>query len=419
MHTDKKHNALFYGWWIVASGFMISFLTGGTVFFGFTAILEPLVKEFGWSYTQVSLAASLRGLEMGLLAPIVGLIVDRWGPRILIFGGAVSIGLGLLLLSHVNSLAMFYGSFILIAVGMSTLSGTVTLTAVANWFRKKAAIATGIVVSGTAVGGVLVPVVSLLIDKYEWRTAMIVLAICIVAIIIPLSLVFRHKPERYGYLPDGETTSSELADKNLIELPDANRDDRDNDTTNARVFWHMSLASFCHMVITSAVVTHIMPYLSSTGIARSAASLAAGVLPLASIGGRLGSGWFGDRFEKKKIAAVGFALVACGLLFFGFLSGGERLLLLPFIVLFSTGWGTSVTIRAALLREYYSRNRFGRMYGFLAGIAMLGTVAGAPLAGWVYDRWDTYQGIWFVFTAVAVLAVIIILTIPPVKRITE
>ena len=110
MRTSKGRQKLFYGWWIVVTGFIISLLTGGTVFFGFTAVFEPLANEFGWSYAQISLAASLRGLEMGLLAPIVGLVVDRWGPRRLIFGGTICVGLGLILLSRVNSLGMFYGA---------------------------------------------------------------------------------------------------------------------------------------------------------------------------------------------------------------------------------------------------------------------------------------------------------------------
>jgi MFS family permease len=414
MHLIKRLHTLFYGWWIVAGGFLISLIVGGTVFFGFTAILEPLVEEFGWSYTQISLAASLRGLEMGLLAPIVGLVVDRLGPRRLIIGGVFSISIGLLLLSWVNSLGMYYGSFILVAIGMSTLSGTVLLTAVANWFREKVALATGIVVSGTAVGGILVPVVSLLIDKYEWRMAMVILGVSVWVIALPLSLLFRHRPEQYGLSIDGKANDPVVRDETLISTPGIGEDTRAGAGT-PRVFWHMVLASFCHMLVISAVITHIMPYLTSIDITRSSASLAAGALPLASISGRLGSGWVGDRFDKRKISAVSFALISLGLLFFGALSTGCTWLFIPFVILFSAGWGSSVTMRSALLREYYSRSKFGRMYGFLAGLTMLGTVTGAPLAGWVFDKWGAYQGIWFVFAGLAAATIIIVLTIPDVQ----
>ena len=91
MHLKQKRPKVFYGWWIVSACFVISVLVSGIVNLGFTAIFEPLVKEFGWSYAQISLAASLRGLEGGILAPLVGFLADRWGPRRLVFGGSILI----------------------------------------------------------------------------------------------------------------------------------------------------------------------------------------------------------------------------------------------------------------------------------------------------------------------------------------
>ena len=110
---------VFYGWWIVAACFLISFLISGIVVFGFTAFFEPIAKEFSWSYAQISLAVSLRGIEMGILAPLVGLVVDRWGPRRLIIVGNILIGFGLIVLSSMNSLIMFYIAFALLAINKS------------------------------------------------------------------------------------------------------------------------------------------------------------------------------------------------------------------------------------------------------------------------------------------------------------
>ena len=129
---DKKQPKVFYGWWIVGAGFGIAFLESGVVFYGFTAVFEPLADEFGWSYAQISLAMSLRGLESSLLAPLVGILVDRWGTRRLLFGAVVLIGFGLILLSRTNSLFMFYLAFAIVALGVSGSSSTVTTTAVAT-----------------------------------------------------------------------------------------------------------------------------------------------------------------------------------------------------------------------------------------------------------------------------------------------
>ena len=415
MHMSKKRHTLFYGWWVVIASFLITVYTGGVVAFGFTAVFKPLADEFGWSYTQISIAASLRGFEVGLLSPLIGLVVDRWGSRRLVFGGAICVGLGLVLLSQASSLGMFYGFFVLIAIGMSALSFTVLLTAVGNWFREKVSMATGFVVSGYAVGGILVPVVTMLIDKYDWRTAMIILGLGTWVIALPLSLLIRHKPEQYGYLPDGDVSSSVAVDEGLASARSTEADSPTEEAGARRVFWCVAVSSLCHMLLTSAVVTHVMPYLTSIGIARSAASLTAGALPLASIGGRLGFGWLGDKFDKRGMAAVAFALMASGLLSFSYLISGWTWLLLPFLVLFSTGWGGSVTMRATLLREYFGRSRFGKFYGFVVGVSMVGSIAGAPLAGWVFDEWGTYQWIWLAFAGVAVVALAIVMAIPPVK----
>jgi MFS family permease len=415
MYTSEEKRRLFYGWWIVGAGFIISLFSGGVIFYGFTALFEPIASEFEWSYVQVSLAASLRGMEMGLLAPLVGMIIDRWGPRRLIIAGAVVMGSGLMLLGQVNSLATFYGAFAVIAIGISAMSGTVMLTSVVNWFRRKVALATGIMVSGLAIGGLLIPVVTVLIDESGWRMAMVILGLCTWVVVIPLALLFRHKPEQYGHLPDGELGSTVVVEENPVPPQDATAGVPAAVDTR-RAFWHIALATMLQMLIMSSVSTHIMPYLTSIDISRSAASLVAGVVPLASIGGRLGFGWLGDKINPKMVAALGCVLITLGMLCFGGLITGWMWLLLPFLVFFSTGWGGSVVVRVVLLREYYSRGQFGRTYGFLVGISTFGHVAGSPLAGWVFDEWGAYFGAWFAMAALAVISLVIFLTIPPSRR---
>jgi sugar phosphate permease len=207
MDFNKKHTKIFYGWYIVGACMLIMLYTSGIVHYGFTAVFEPIADEFGWSYAQISLAASLRGLEVALLAPVLGLLVDHWGPRRLVFGGSIVVCMGFLILSRVSSLAMFYGAFALLAIGMSALSQTVLMTAVANWFRRKAGIAIGIVASGFGLGGLMVPVLTMLIDVLQWRMAMVTAGLGMLVIVLPLSLIVRHKPEHYGYQPDGDVSS--------------------------------------------------------------------------------------------------------------------------------------------------------------------------------------------------------------------
>lgn len=407
---------IFYGWWIVIASFFISLYVGGAVFFGFTAIFEPIASEMGWSYTQVSLAASLRGLEAGLLAPLIGIIVDRWGPRRLIFGGALFAFSGLILLSQTMSLAMFYGAFALIAVGTSCLTLTVLMTAITNWFQRKVGVASGIAVSGFGFGGLLVPLIVKLVDIYDWRMTMVFFALGIIVIVLPLSILFRHKPEQYGYLPDGRAGDLLIYDDALGISPAIKVDIGLKRVLRSSTFWRLGLAYACHMMLVATVATHVMPYLSSIGIPRARSSLVATIIPLMSIGGRLGFGWFGDRYSRKRVAAAAFAMMALGLLCFEYTSMVSPWLLAPFLVFFGVGWGGSVTMRLVLVREYFGRANFGTFFGFVIGVAMLGNMAGPPITGWVYDNWGSYQGIWFVFAGLAAAVLALLLTISPVSN---
>ena len=256
---DKKHPKVFYGWWIVSACFLIALYTGGVIFYGFTAIFEPIANELGWSYTQISLAASLRGLEMSLLAPFIGILADRWGPKRLIFSGVVITTVGLILLSYAMSLAMFYGAFILIAIGIGGCSSTVLMIAVVNWFRRHVGIASGIVVSGFGFGGLLIPVIVTLIEMYGWRLTMTILALGMLVIVLPLSLLFRHKPEQYGCLPYGQVKGLVTFDNSLSPSQAVGVDVKVKQVLKSSTFWRIALAFTFQIMVSHAIITHVMP----------------------------------------------------------------------------------------------------------------------------------------------------------------
>lgn len=409
-----KNYKVFYGWWIVGAGFFIALYIGGFINLGFTAVFEPIASDFGWSYAQVSFAASLRGLEMSLLAPIVGLLMDRWGPRRLVFAGAVIIGLGLLLLSRINSLATFYGVFILIGMGKSTCLGVVPIATVNNWFQRKATLATGILVSGTAVGGLMVLLATRLIDIFEWRMAMAILGVGAWGILLPLALLFRHKPEQYGYLPDGDLRRKLPASEGQPSAQGDEPDIKVKQVLKSSAFWHITMGFMCHILVVNAVITHAMPYLSSIGLTRSLASLMASAIPLTSIAGRLSFGWLGDKFDKRRVTALGFVLTSLGLLSLGYVTTAGAWMLVPSIVLLGLGYGGPIPMMPALLREYFGRGRLATVLGLVMGVAALGGMVGPLLAGLAFDRFGSYQVAWFGFAGLVIAGMISLITTPSV-----
>ncbi len=390
-------------------------LIQGVVILGFTAFFEPIANDFNWSYTQVSLAASIVGMESGLLAPFVGLLVDRWGPRKLIICGVIITGLGFMLLSRITSLGMFYAVYALIATGISITGYAVTMPAVVNWFRKKVATAVGIMACGFPLGSLLVPVIVRLIDVYDWRNTMLILAVGMWVTGLPLSLVVRHKPEKYGYLPDGEQGEPPVPGEGLHTTRTPDADIGAKRALTSRAFWHIALAMTFQAIATNAVVVHVMPYLSSVAFTRSASSLVATVVPLVSVAGRLGSGWSGDRFSKKKVSSWCLAVGGVGLLFFDYASSERVWLLVPFAILFGIGWGGNITLRPALLSEYFGRAKFGTILGSMAGLVAIGTLVGPIFAGWVFDNRGSYHVAWLVLTFLIFAALLIMATTPKPK----
>jgi MFS family permease len=276
---------VFYGWWVVVACFLVALYVSSVVFFGFTAFIEPLVHEFGWTYTQVSFAASLRGLEMGIFGPLVGFLVDRFGSRRIMLFGIVTVGLGLILLSYTRSLVTFYTAFILLAFGAGGCTSVVTMTVVSAWFKRYVGRALGLMASGFGASGLFIPVIVWLIDSYGWRTAFIFLAIGIWVLGIPMSVVIRNRPEDYGYLPDGrgaDMTDGEQVEESVdleLSFREAIRD---------RTFMYLNVTEAIRLMVVGGVVVHVMPYLSSLGIARTTGALVAAGIPLCSILGRFG-----------------------------------------------------------------------------------------------------------------------------------
>ncbi|MFC2048337.1 MFS transporter, partial [Chloroflexota bacterium] len=220
-----------------------------------------------------------------------------------------------------------------------------------------------------------------------------------------------HKPEQYGYLPDGEVSAPVEAGEPLTSMESAEISIPAGQAIRNRAFWYIALAVMCFRFTVNAVITHVMPYLSSIGITRSVSSLVALSLPVTSVCGRLGSGWLGDRIGGRQVFVFGFVLITMGMLFFGY-AGGAVWLLVPFVITFSFGWGSIAITRMAILRQYFGRSSLGTILGLLSGATMVGSITGPPVAGWVFDTWGSYQGIWLGIAALTLMSLVLLLTMP-------
>jgi MFS family permease len=415
MSQPRGSPKVFYGWWIVASCFICATATG-VVGYGFTAFFDSFVQEFGWSYAAVSLGASLRGAETGLVSPVLGFLVERWGSKWILLAGSILTGLGLILLSRISSLAQFYGAWFVIALGVSACGPAVVNPAITHWFTRNLGKATGILAAGFAISGLLVPVIYKLIEQYGWREALVIMAIVSMAICIPLTFTVRHKPEPFGLFPDGVPPPS---DSKVVDINNSRLSVSQVETSvgigqalKSRTFWHLTMAFTFQSIVLIAVISHIMPYLKTVKIDGSTASFFAGAIPILSIAGRLGAGWISDRMGRKQVAVYSFILVLIGTLLFDYVRDTAMWALILAVTIFSLSYGSALTLRAVMAREYFGKSKFASIFGILMGVQSFGAMLGPFLAGWTFDIWGTYHYAWIILTAINLAAVVFLATTP-------
>jgi len=397
----------FYGWWVVFATSAILVITGATFFFGFTTLVNPLAAEFGWGRGIIGLAFSLRSELGGIVAPGVGLLVDRLGPRRIILAGVMVVGLGLLWFSRINSLATFYGATLVIALGMTACGPAVGAVAIARWFRRRRGRAMALMTAGVGVSGPLVLLLAWLIDLFGWRNAVTILASAALALGIPLALLVRDRPEELGLLVDGEAASAappSPAPAQGLTLREA---------LTGPTFWLLTSALALSYLGGHAVIVHQMPALIWAGIPKPLAALTVTLFVVTSVLGRLGFGWLADFLDKRRVIATALLFQALGILAFSQVR--EAWQIAPFLLLFSLGFGGLAPLRPAIIAEYFGLRSLGAILGISFTIVSLGMVAGPALAGWMFDLTQSYHLAFFTLSLAALTAVPLALSLPPAK----
>ncbi len=421
---------VFYGWWVVLACALIFLYGGGTFYYGFTAFFDPILEEFGWTRAETAAAFSLQSLEAGFLGPLIGLLIDRFGPRKVTFCGVAIAGLGFIWISHVNSLPSFYGAFLFTSVGSSAAFGSAAYAAVASWFMKKRARAMALLSTGFGASGIIAPGLVWLIAQHGWRASLTTVGLGLWAIGIPLSLVIRDRPEQHGHLPDGEDTGSGLAATGVDARVAGGGISARNDAVTqqesqtyvgftarealrTQAFWLLTLSSCLGGVSQSALGVHQIPHLTNVGIPVGIAGLAVTGMTVSSIIGRLGFGYLGDFFDKRHLIAAAAVLQAIGVLIFAHIASAWHIL--PFVLFYGPGYAGPIPVRPALLADYYGTKAFG-LIGGLMGIGW--TVAGmvGPLfAGWVCDVTGSYRWAFVIFALSTILSIPVVLAVRPPK----
>src|SRR5688572_12929342 len=248
--ADKK---IFYGWYMVGAAVGLQFLQAGLVTQAFGAYLAVLADEQGWSKTALSGAAALQQMEVALLGPVLGWLIDRFGPKVFVRAGIFVFGLGLCILSQVQTLPAFYGAFIVIALG-SSLCGFFPLNvALIHWFERKRARALSAMSFGLAFGGIMVPLVAASLTTFGWRSTAFASGIIAIVVGLPLALVIRNNPREIGEVVDGIPEEKTEGGQAGGQAGDGTRDFTAREALRTSAFWLISLGHGFALFVVHAV----------------------------------------------------------------------------------------------------------------------------------------------------------------------
>src|SRR5438270_1907188 len=205
--ATTPHPRIFYGWFVVAAAFAVTFVGFGSAY-TFSAFVESLQRDFGASRGSVSLVFSLAGFLYFGLGIVSGPLADRFGSRPLAVGGMVLTGLGLAAASVAHSLLQVYAAYGLgVGLGMGC-AYVPAIGAVQRWFVKRRGFASGLAVSGIGVGTlVMPPLATLFITTLGWRTAYLALGALALVIGVGMALLIENDPRDRGLSPDGESAA--------------------------------------------------------------------------------------------------------------------------------------------------------------------------------------------------------------------
>lgn len=390
----KRPPRIFPGWFVVAGAMVIHFSISVAFVYGFQAFFNPITRHFGWPQSVTAGAFALQRLEGGILSPFAGLLVDRFGTRKMAMGGVFVIGLGFLWLSQIQEAWHYYLGFLILSLGQSAQFATFPAATV-NWFRRLRGRALGIMSSGPIPSGLFVPLVVILVRQAGWRTALIVLGLAYWAVCLPAAALIRHRPEPYGYRPDGDPEPAGPSSAAASPGPAGEAAHGDGagmpvrKAVRNRAFWLLALILGLHQMGPGALFVVQVPYFQSIGFSAEAAAFTIGIFTVLSGIGRLGGGYLMDVADRRFVVVGLIAANVAGMLILVNIT--DYWMVFPFALLFGIAFGGMMPARSVLISDYFGIRNFASVAGLIQSVDVVFGIATPFLVGMSFDLTESYK----------------------------
>jgi MFS family permease len=409
----KKRRPIFYGWFLIPLCLANITVSNG-IANAFSVIFVSLLRQYGLARADLSGIYSLYILVLFCGGILVGPLLDRFGPRIIIPIGSVIIALGLWGCSRISSpyqLYFFYG--FITALGACCIAWLPNSLIITRWFVRRRGMAVGIVMCGAGVGTLIfIPLTQILIDWIGWRWAFLATGLLSVLTIGPLNAVFqRSRPEEMGLRPDGvdpEPVIQKTEIRSKVEGPG-----KVTDALKTCSFWMMGVALFFNPFVTFTLTLHQVALVVEQGFSPAAVASTLGFIGIFAMLGRTCAGALSDRVGREPAYTFFMTFTALGVLTLFFLSPRTPWMLVIYVILGGLGQGVGGAMFPAMLADLFPGPRLGKIIGILSIFAGFGSSFGSWFIGYLYDISGNYQrGLVLLFLAVWVAIVAVWIAAP-------
>jgi MFS family permease len=373
--------------WVVVGAVWVTLAIASGLYFSFPIFFVALLDEFGWSRGATAAAFSISSVMQGVLSPVIGMLVDRLGPRRIMLGGAVVLGVACVLASRIASLWSLYAvTGVLAAIGLCAVSWVPSGTLIARWFAERRGSVLGLAFSGMGAGVLAMgPLAQWLITAYGWRAAYAILGIATLAVLLPLIWFgIREAPA------SAAATAATARGGTDPPMPTARRDV--GDAVRTAAFWALFFAYLCTPLAVFSVVTHSVAFAVDHGFARLFVAGIFGLTGLLSVVGRILFGMAADRIGRAASATISYGCTALGTLCLLSLEiSPHAAALYAYALFFGLGFGARGPIITAMAAQIFPGRRFGVIYGILSVGNGIGGGVAPWFGGFVYDLTGSYR----------------------------
>ncbi len=395
--TLSEFDRGYYGWRVVLAsslGVMVGF--GSLFVYTFSVFMKPLGAEFGWGREAISSGFGFAAISMAFCSPILGQLLDRYGPRRVILPCSLIYGSAIASLALLRPhLWQFYAVCILIGVVGNGAAHLAFSRAISTWFHRRLGLALAMVMAGAGLGSMILPFVAqTIIGRQGWRAAYLTLGVLALLVGLPMTSRFIHERS-----PLHQDSSSPLQAGPTWQQG-----------ARSYAFWIIVAVLMVNSVAMNGTITHLVAMLTDRGISPAGAAISASVLGGASLLGRVVVGWILDRVFGARVAFTILLITAGGILLLAratTLAAG-----CVAAALIGIGAGGEADITPYLLTRYFGLRAFSTLYGITWTFYAIAGAIGPVILGRAFDSTGSYTALLTLLSGVMALSGGLMLFLP-------